>query len=59
MLYDDPARETYPHGNLNCGLAHGVPGILAFLALVRKSGLPAIEWTRRSSRSQTGCARRA
>ena len=40
MLYDDPARETYPHGNLNCGLAHGVPGILAFLALVRKSGLP-------------------
>ena len=38
MLYDDPARETYPNGNLNCGLAHGVPGILAFLALVRKSG---------------------
>jgi lantibiotic modifying enzyme len=39
LLYDDPARETYPHGNLNCGLAHGVPGILAFLALVRLSGL--------------------
>jgi class I lanthipeptide synthase len=38
LLFDDPARETYPHGNLNCGLAHGAPGILAFLALVRLSG---------------------
>ncbi len=39
LLYDDTAREAYPHGNLNCGLAHGVPGILAFLSLVRLSGL--------------------
>jgi len=39
FLYDDAAKQTYPHGNLNCGLAHGVPGILAFLSLVRLSGL--------------------
>ena len=38
LLYDDATREMYPHGNLNCGLAHGVPGILAFLSLVRLSG---------------------
>jgi lantibiotic biosynthesis protein len=35
MLYDDAARRTYPNGNLNCGLAHGLPGVLAFLALAR------------------------
>jgi hypothetical protein len=38
MLYDDKTREAYPHGNLNCGLAHGVPGILAFLSLASMSG---------------------
>jgi lantibiotic modifying enzyme len=38
LLYDDATREMYPHGNLNCGLAHGVPGILAFLSLVRLTG---------------------
>jgi lantibiotic biosynthesis protein len=35
QLFDDEARQTYPYGNLNCGLAHGLPGILAFLSLVR------------------------
>lgn len=40
LLYDDIARQSYPHGNLNCGLAHGVPGVLAFLSLVRLSDLP-------------------
>ncbi|MEP6600707.1 MAG: lanthionine synthetase C family protein [Nitrospirota bacterium] len=40
LLYDDIARQSYPHGNLNCGLAHGVPGILAFLSLVRLSDSP-------------------
>ncbi|MGH7459975.1 MAG: lanthionine synthetase C family protein, partial [Longimicrobiales bacterium] len=39
LLYDDAARQSYPNGNLNCGLAHGAPGILAFLALVREAGL--------------------
>jgi hypothetical protein len=29
----------FPNGNLNCGLAHGIPGVLAFLSLVRLSGL--------------------
>jgi len=38
LLYDDATREMYPHGNLNCGLAHGVPGILAFLSLARLKG---------------------
>ncbi len=38
QLYDDKTREAYPHGNLNCGLAHGVPGILAFLSLACMSG---------------------
>ena len=32
-------KEAYPHGNLNCGLAHGVPGILVFLALAHNAGL--------------------
>jgi hypothetical protein len=39
LLYDDAARESYPLGNLNCGLAHGAPGILAFLSLARSSGV--------------------
>ena len=32
-------KEAYPHGNLNCGLAHGVPGILVFLALAHDAGV--------------------
>ncbi len=39
LLYDDESRQTYPDGNLNCGLAHGVPGIIAFLALCLREGL--------------------
>jgi lantibiotic biosynthesis protein len=35
LLFDDEARKNYPHGNLNCGLAHGIPGVLAFLSLFR------------------------
>jgi hypothetical protein len=38
LLYDDKTREAYPHGNLNCGLAHGAPGVLAFLSLACTSG---------------------
>ncbi len=35
----------YPHGNLNCGLAHGIPGPLAVmaLALLHGIGVPGIE----------------
>jgi hypothetical protein len=39
LLFDDTARKNYPLGNLNCGLAHGIPGVLAFLSLVRLTGL--------------------
>jgi hypothetical protein len=28
--------EQYPHGSTDCGLAHGAPGPLAFLALARR-----------------------
>ena len=35
LLFDDTARKNYPQGNLNCGLAHGIPGVLAFLSLVQ------------------------
>ncbi len=44
-LFDDEARKAYPYGNLNCGLAHGLPGILAFLSLVRRSGVSVPEET--------------
>jgi hypothetical protein len=31
-------RERYPAGNLNCGLAHGIPGPLALLSLAALGG---------------------
>lgn len=31
-------RREFPEGNLNCGLAHGVPGLLALLSLAYESG---------------------
>jgi hypothetical protein len=31
--------RSHPHGNLNCGLAHGIPGPLALLALARLGGV--------------------
>jgi class I lanthipeptide synthase len=39
LLWDEEVMSTYPQGNLNCGLAHGVPGILAFLAAALRSGI--------------------
>ena len=38
-LYDDEQRSYYPFGNLNLGLAHGIPGPLAALALAMRYGL--------------------
>src|SRR5438132_1195225 len=38
LLWDEGMKEAYPHGNLNCGLAHGIPGPLAFLSLSLKAG---------------------
>lgn len=39
MLGDETMLHAYPNGNLNCGLAHGIPGPLAFLSLAYLSGL--------------------
>lgn len=36
---DDKSREIYPHGWLNCGLAHGIPGPLALLSLTSLKGV--------------------
>src|SRR5205807_1983043 len=38
-LLDDDSREEYPSGRLNCGLAHGLPGPLALLALAGGAGV--------------------
>jgi hypothetical protein len=38
LLGDPSMRSSYPYGNLNCGLAHGIPGPLAALALALKAG---------------------
>jgi hypothetical protein len=38
LLWDEEMRAVYPNGNLNCGLAHGIPGPLAFLSLALRTG---------------------
>jgi hypothetical protein len=38
LLYDDEQRRQYPFGNLNLGLAHGAPGVLAGLSLAALAG---------------------
>jgi hypothetical protein len=37
---DPSAAARYPQGSLNCGLAHGVPGPLAVMALALLEGAP-------------------
>jgi hypothetical protein len=39
MLYDDEIRAAYPFGNLNLGLAHGLPSVIALLSLCKRQGL--------------------
>ena len=39
FLADETMRISYPHGNLNCGLAHGIPGPLALLSLAAIAGV--------------------
>jgi hypothetical protein len=39
LLWDEGMKESYPYGNLNCGLAHGIPGPLAFLSQSLRAGL--------------------
>jgi hypothetical protein len=38
LLADEGMIEHYPRGNLNCGLAHGIPGPLALMALSLEAG---------------------
>jgi hypothetical protein len=38
LLSDEAMLGHYPQGNLNCGLAHGVPGPLALMALALEAG---------------------
>ncbi|MGW6793882.1 lanthionine synthetase C family protein [Streptomyces chartreusis] len=39
LLGDEKTARQYPHGVLNCGLAHGVPGPLALMALALDEGV--------------------
>lgn len=38
-VMDETMATYYPQGNLNCGLAHGIPGVLAFLSLALAEGV--------------------
>jgi lantibiotic biosynthesis protein len=38
-MADETWARLYPEGNLNCGLAHGIPGPLAVMALARCDGI--------------------
>ncbi|MGR4877867.1 lanthionine synthetase C family protein [Streptomyces sp. LARHCF249] len=38
MLASESLRRAYPSGQLNCGLAHGMPGPLAVLSLAMSAG---------------------
>ena len=39
LLHDEGEALRYPLGNLNCGLAHGIPGPLAVMALAASQGV--------------------
>lgn len=36
---DKSLRKRFPRGTLNCGLAHGLPGVIAFLSLAVGQGI--------------------
>jgi hypothetical protein len=38
-LADNELARLYPHGNMNCGLAHGIPGPLALMALASRDAV--------------------
>lgn len=44
LMGSQEMAEQYPHGNLNCGLAHGIPGPVALmsLALVHGADVPGL-----------------
>jgi hypothetical protein len=39
LLGDEDMAAQYPYGNLNCGLAHGIPGPLALMAVALSRGI--------------------
>jgi hypothetical protein len=39
LMGDEATARLYPNGNLNCGLAHGIPGPLGLMALALRSGM--------------------
>jgi hypothetical protein len=39
LMFDETTAALYPNGHLNCGLAHGIPGPLALMALAHAEGL--------------------
>ncbi|MCW3474784.1 lanthionine synthetase C family protein [Limobrevibacterium gyesilva] len=39
LLGDEDMSARHPYGNLNCGLAHGIPGPLALMALALSRGV--------------------
>ena len=39
LLGDEEMTALNPHGNLNCGLAHGIPGPLALMSLALSEGV--------------------
>ncbi|MFD4657790.1 lanthionine synthetase C family protein [Kitasatospora sp. NPDC058444] len=41
LLHDPEQARAYPFGNLNCGLAHGIPGPLAVMAVAARAGVEA------------------
>lgn len=47
LLGDEEMAARHPHGNLNCGLAHGIPGPLGLAALALAHGIsvPGLEDT--------------
>jgi class I lanthipeptide synthase len=38
-LADNELARLYPHGNMNCGLAHGIPGPVALMALASRDAV--------------------
>jgi hypothetical protein len=39
LMYDEATAAMYPDGHFNCGLAHGIPGPLALMALANADGV--------------------
>src|SRR5581483_3645394 len=39
LIRNETSQQMYPHGWLNCGLAHGIPGPLALLSLAHLQGI--------------------